>query len=168
MVGNSPELMPMDTSLNKDLDDAVNRHTCLTQGMSNIDPKKFSMRTPKKAADAYKRLFYPQWTDADGTTEALFDPDTEGAPSSKRIVQDINKVVGPTLDAIIEAKGALVPNLGNRKGVRWQKSPNETRGGKRTKKPPPQAQWVHPHASAVVGELNNHSLRVHSGAQLTP
>ena len=47
-VGDSPELMPLDSTLNKDVDDAVNMHVAYTSHISKDDPHQFSMATPKK------------------------------------------------------------------------------------------------------------------------
>ncbi len=40
-VGNSPELMPLDSSLNRDIHIAVQRHVALTNGYENDDERKF-------------------------------------------------------------------------------------------------------------------------------
>jgi hypothetical protein len=53
-VGNSPEMMPWDCSLNKDVLDGLNRHVLLTKDY----PKKFSLSTPKNIDHAIKRLVF--------------------------------------------------------------------------------------------------------------
>jgi hypothetical protein len=60
-VGNSPENMPWDTSLNKDLHDAVKYHVAATADFTKFDQRKFDMTTPKKGTDAYRRVLqvYP-------------------------------------------------------------------------------------------------------------
>jgi len=52
-VGNSPEFMPMDCHLNKDLDDDVRRHVALTYSLPIEDIRKFSIDTPKNGSSAY-------------------------------------------------------------------------------------------------------------------
>ena len=42
-TGNRPELMPLDTSLFKDVDDAFNRHKVATRHLAKADPKRFSL-----------------------------------------------------------------------------------------------------------------------------
>jgi hypothetical protein len=45
-VGNSPEFMPMDNSLNKDVDDGVRHHMAYTFHLKDHDKKKFTLSTP--------------------------------------------------------------------------------------------------------------------------
>jgi hypothetical protein len=52
-VGKSPENMPWDTSLYKDLHDAVKYHVAATADFAKAEPRKFDMMTPKKGTDAY-------------------------------------------------------------------------------------------------------------------
>ena len=53
--GNSPELMPLDSSLNKDLHDAVRRNIGATAHLEDGDPRKFSMASPVEGLDACLR-----------------------------------------------------------------------------------------------------------------
>eukprot|EP00750_Incisomonas_marina_P022488 INCI4974.6.p1 GENE.INCI4974.6~~INCI4974.6.p1 ORF type:complete len:158 (+),score=16.05 INCI4974.6:268-741(+) len=101
-VGNSPELMPLDCSLFQDSDDAVDRHIAVTSSLPDTNVKKFSKRTPKFAASSYKCVW-------------------EGVPSGKRvrIIQNINRCWGDHLRAIGEARGCMVPGIGNHTGNRW-------------------------------------------------
>ena len=94
-VGNSPEMMPLDCSLNKDLHEGVGWLCAITTNLSSDDPKKFDKSTPKRARSAYLRAWDPR-----------HEPD--GFPSSKRIVEDIEKVVYDNLFKIYEARGAVV------------------------------------------------------------
>lgn len=48
VIGNSPELMLMDNSLNKDLDDEVCYHIALMYNLEHDDLKKFTLSTPKR------------------------------------------------------------------------------------------------------------------------
>ena len=73
MVGMRPEVMPLDAHLNQDLHESVDRHVNLTSHLPDDHPNKFSKRTPKHLAHAYKRI----WNPALGPNE--------GAPSHRRI-----------------------------------------------------------------------------------
>ena len=55
-VGDSPELMPLDSTLNKDVDDAVKMHVAYISHLLNTDKRKFSMATPSKGIRAYKNF----------------------------------------------------------------------------------------------------------------
>jgi hypothetical protein len=113
-VGNSPEMMPWDCSLNKDVHDAFDRHRALTDALPAADPKKFSSATPRLLEDGYRRLL------------------EKGVPTSQRIVGDITKCMGKNLDGIIAAKGVVVQGLGNRTGIRYQ-AMGKGHGGYRAK-----------------------------------
>ncbi|OQR86050.1 hypothetical protein ACHHYP_20518 [Achlya hypogyna] len=99
-VGNSPELMPWDSSLNKDLKDQLKRHVMFTYGFNSDDPRKFSKATPQSIEDAVRRLLLPS------------DDPAVGAPSGRHIVEDVVKCTGRNLLAIIDADGAVVHGLG--------------------------------------------------------
>jgi hypothetical protein len=58
-VGNSPELMPWDTSLNKDLKDQLKMHVMFTFSLHPDDPRKFTKSTPRELEDAVRRLLVP-------------------------------------------------------------------------------------------------------------
>jgi hypothetical protein len=76
-TGNNPELMPLDSSLNEDIHQCVQRHCALTTNFKDNDDRKFSMTTPNRGMSAYLRLW---------------DADLGGScPSSKRIIKDVNK-----------------------------------------------------------------------------
>ena len=70
-----------------------------------------------------------------------------GTPGSKRILEDINKVV-ESVQKIFDADGVVVRGLGNRVGNR--RDPNDPvaqRGGNRTKKQQySSGAWAHPDA----------------------
>jgi hypothetical protein len=93
-VGNSPEMMPWDTSLNQDVKCAVDRHVMNTADFSEDDQLKFSLSTPKRGARAFKRVL-------------------KGVPSSERIVHNVTKVIASMV--IFQAKpGVLDQGVGNR------------------------------------------------------
>ena len=103
-VGNSPEMMPMDNTLNKDHDDEVRFHISLTSHLKEDDPKKFTLSTPKRGSSAYHRVW-------------------EQVPSSKRIIEDTNKFLH-AIKVISQHEGVVVPGLGNRKGHRSEGNRN--------------------------------------------
>jgi len=162
-VGNSPEFMPLDNSLNKDIHDGVDRHVLYTSHLEEDDPRKFSMTTPARGAAAYKRVL-------------------EGVPPSSRIVQDVNKAIESML-VIHQHKGAVVQGLGNRNGWRAQVA-NSTlfahgaksrRGGARKRDATKQKDylkncWWHPDARAEMDVKLEASIakrtRVSSSCQL--
>jgi hypothetical protein len=47
IIGDSPELMPLDKTLNMNVHTAARRHVALTSHLPNDNPKKFSFTTPK-------------------------------------------------------------------------------------------------------------------------
>jgi hypothetical protein len=101
-VGNQPELMPLDASLNWDIDCALNMHVLLTADLPNDHPDKFRKDTPLRISQAITKLCHPV---------------TGVVPSSKRIVQDCNRILTSAV-AIVEAGGKIVPGLVNRNGHR--------------------------------------------------
>ena len=72
-TGNSPEYMPLDNVLNKDIHDSVAYHIQFTSHMDIENERKFDMSTPKRGSFAYRRVLDP----VDGVT-----------PLSPRIVHD--------------------------------------------------------------------------------
>ena len=124
-VGNSPELMPLDNSLNQDIHESVRQHTSMSlviRAVNNSDPRLFSMATPKSTSSAYRRVF---------------DPDVGVSPRPERIVQDINKV-RHALKEIYNHKGVYVPGLaGSTRGHRntaGATAKNNNHGGIRIRK----------------------------------
>ena len=98
LVGNSPELMPLDNNLFADLMFAVKQHVALTHSLEPGNPKKFSTGTPQQCW----RTLVRTW---------------QVAPTPERIVQDIQRWP-KALDAIIEAQGAVVHDQTERHGRR--------------------------------------------------
>ena len=81
-VGSSPEFMPLDASLNKDVHELVSRYCLLSRrAMRKLNQKKdaraFSLSTPNQTTSAYFRVY---------------DAITGVAPPSERILQDIDGV----------------------------------------------------------------------------
>ena len=100
LVGDSPELMPLDNNLFSDLVNVIFYHVALTSGLENDDPKKFLFSLPRTASWTVRRLW------------AI-------APKSARIVQDIRRWID-ALKAIKREEGAVVRELNRlRKGRRY-------------------------------------------------
>ena len=98
-VGNSPEIMPWDCSLNRDLHSCVEFYSSICRWLPKdhpLYPVRFGKATTKVMLSSYKRVY---------------DPETGVCPSSKRIVQDITRCWGEHLDKICKEKGGAVPGL---------------------------------------------------------
>jgi hypothetical protein len=135
--GNSPELMPMDSSLNKDCNDCVARHISYCSLMAPTHPdynKRFCRSTPALNHLAFSRVW-----------DVSLGPEA-GAPTGIRIVQDCMKFF-PAVRAIYEARGICVQGLGTREGHRKTAAAGlNKRGGKRVKGVDKGTGWVHPDA----------------------
>jgi len=92
-VGNSPENMPLDNSLNNDLHESNRRHIAWTSRLEIDDPRKFDLSTPIRGTHAYTRI----WNDV--------------CPSSRRILQDVNKVF-TSMETVRKAEGVRVNGVG--------------------------------------------------------
>jgi hypothetical protein len=158
-VGNHPEHMPWDCSLNKDVDDCVAYHVTITADKDfKDDPRRFVLDTPSRIDFAYLRVMEP-----------TLGPNA-GAPLGKRIVQDFAKCYGRHLSIICEAHGWAVQGVGSRNGYRNHPSyfgPPEVvkanahlvpkkfgNGGRRVKseKPDP-LRWTHPDAVEIAKKI---------------
>jgi hypothetical protein len=148
----SPEMMPWDTNLNQDLHLSVMIHSLLTDMLPKENAKKFSMATPKLGTNAYLRVL-------------------EGSPSSKRIVQDVNKVI-ESMKEIYDAKGCLVEGLGDRNGVRrvFKADTNNKNGGTRVKNLnlyDLKHYWLHPDAKVGIQvKLEDSIVKFEGGAMV--
>ena len=96
MVGMRPEVMPLDSHLNQDLHESVDRHVNLTQYLHENHEHKFSKRTPNHFRRAYLRIWDPTLG-----SEA-------GAPLSSRIREDIIRVVNSTYLDIFNRRGRVL------------------------------------------------------------
>ena len=105
LMGDSPELMPLDSSLFNDLIEAIAKHVTATYHIplptkEVPQPNKYSMATPELA-----------WA----TMTELWNSD--GIISESRIFQDCDKFEA-ALDAIIAVQGTIVESMNNRNGHR--------------------------------------------------
>ena len=155
-IGNSPEMMPLDTHCNKYLDDAVRRCIAMTTGLRNDDKRKFLMDTPTNGTRAYLRVWNsPVLKDIDGADV------TGGYPTSDLIINDTNKFLSSCME-IYKQKGVCIQGLGNRSGWRGEGTRKKnTWGGKRTKRVVDNVKWVHPDAFAARKESISTSIDRH-------
>jgi hypothetical protein len=84
-IGDFPESLPPDNTLNNDLKSSNTTHVMDTLSLNEDDPRKFSLSTPKRCSEAIRRLW-----DFGLTGKAGEDKHEGGAPSGSRIVQDVN------------------------------------------------------------------------------
>ena len=151
-VGNTPEVMPWDESLNRDVHCRVNNYEVLCRWIKQQEHpelwrKRFTRTNQKQMLYSYLRVL---------------DPETGVCPSSARIVQSINKCWGENIDAIVAWGGTLVPNLGHRNGVRAGGTGVSKRGGKRVKKKWRGSREMHPHAQEIWEEFRKRSSSKHN------
>ena len=95
--GNSPELMPLDSNLFADLEYAIKQHCAITHDLHKDDKRKFKLGTPGDVWHAMTR----SWQ--------MIRPE--------RVVQDIRRWER-ALEKIVQARGAVVPELDTRHGRR--------------------------------------------------
>ena len=98
-VGDSPEMMPLDSSLFKDLHAGVHYHVTRTTLLDVNDPKEFSLATSTEVAQTYTYVFNP----------TLVGPNA-GIPCSKKILQDYKKIIS-NCEEVCKARGVVVPGL---------------------------------------------------------
>ena len=114
-VGNSPEFMPLDNSLNNDVKKEHDFHCALTSHLLISDEKKISDTNPKLILRGIKRL-----------VEGHLPSD--GVPSSKRIIEDCDRALD-SMRKVFEHNSAIVPGLANRNGRRYCKLSTKLQGG---------------------------------------
>jgi hypothetical protein len=115
--GDSPELMPLDKTLNMDSHASARYHVAITSHLPNNDRLKFSFSTPKEISCAYLHLV---------------DPVIGSAPCSKIFVQDCEKWIR-SLGKIREAGVNMVQVFGQNGHI--ERSQGNRRGGCQAKKP---------------------------------
>ena len=138
-VGNSPEFMPLDNSLNRDLQCSHDYHCAVTAHLDDKDNRKFSKKTPNRIACGIKQIW-----DCDGS---------EGVPSSKRIKEDVVKAL-LAMRKVEEEGGKIVPKLVARSGHRYrQEGKKGGHGGKRMKSTTiKKDKWLHHLAADAKSE----------------
>jgi hypothetical protein len=87
-MGDFPESMPLDNTLNNDLKASNNTHLIDRVSLDEDDPRKFSLSTPKRCSEAIRRIW-----DFGLTGKAGEDQHEGGLQGGSRIVQDVYRVI---------------------------------------------------------------------------
>jgi hypothetical protein len=158
-VGNHAGAMPWDQSCNKDHDDIVLRHVAATSQLEEHDPKKFSLRTPKKVSSAYRRIYNNPPVVRDGVP---IIPLGEGGPVAYRLGHDIMKTL-TYWKQVFDNQGLNVQmNVPGHRGdelrAAAKSSGRSNAGGKRTKKSEMVKSWLHPDAEDAMKEFFGESM----------
>ena len=119
-----------------DLQSHVNCGSSTPREGSHLN-RKFDLSTPNRGAKACLQVLNPV--------------KMGGVPSSKLIIQDVEKVLR-SVQTIRQAKGIKIDGLVNRKGKRDEGPDRETCGGKRVKKDEPT--WLQGDARRVKLETS--------------
>jgi hypothetical protein len=101
-IGDQPELVPHDQSLNYDVDCSLSLHVMMTSHLEDSDPRNMSKRTPPEIVKCITLLCHPE---------------TGVVPKPVCIIQDIKKVP-QCLAEIVRNGGLIVPGLVIRNGHR--------------------------------------------------
>jgi hypothetical protein len=146
-VGNSPELMVLDNSLNKDVHECAKAHVAVTWHVKKEDKRKFSFANPSEISRTYKRIMHPE---------------TGGCPSSRRILEDVNLLIF-SLHKIKEAKGGVMRSLvkreGRRKIVEQLAIDKDDEVAFPVNSPQPKMKWLHIDAQSVVADRTKNLIR---------
>ena len=138
-VGNRPEFMPLDNSLNADIQYALSLHCAITMYLEDDDERKFSMRTPSTIVSAIDRLWGEQGN----------------VPSSERIMHDCDLALR-AFGVVYEHGGKMVPGLANRNGHRNHAAGRNSEGwgGIRVKNLLVEEvnRWLHNHAISAKAD----------------
>ena len=101
-LGNSPEFMPLNNSLNNDIKSTYLHHCVVTAHLQSNNILGHSKASPKSIDPIIRRIW----------------DNPKGPPSSKRIVHDFLQAI-EAVDLVYEAKGCIVPGFCNRNGNRY-------------------------------------------------
>ena len=124
--------MPLDNSLNADINRAHERHCAITSKLHKRDPRKFSMATPRTILRGIHRLLECEIGE-------------EGVPSSDCIIHDVD-LAWDSMMLVLQHKGTIVENRVNRNGDRYSKSGTGKCGGYRIKGELAEEKWLDPGA----------------------
>ena len=109
-ISNSPEVMPLDNSLNRDILHSLRFHCVLSRfvldGGGTDEEERImclSFSTPKSIARGPKRIWGSEM----------------GTPSSARIIEDVDLAL-KVLEIVFRVNGAAVEGLDDRNGHRWK------------------------------------------------
>ena len=138
--------MPLDNSLNNDIQSSLSLHCAITAHLDDDDERKFSLATPKTIVRGINRIY--------GNEHG-------NVPSSHRIVQDCRKAIR-AFHAVYMHGGGMVPGLANRNGHRNYAVGRNTSGwgGLRIKNllVEETGRWLHPHAVSAKSSRTNELL----------
>ena len=95
--------MPLDNSLNNDIQSALSLHCAITAHLDDNNPRKFSFATPSTIVIGIRRIYN--------------NAASSNVPCSRRIVQDCKKALF-SFGVVYEHRGGMVPGLANRNGHR--------------------------------------------------
>ena len=104
-VGNSPESMPPDSSLNNDVQSRYLHHCTVTSHLNDNDIRKHSVKTPRSIETGITRIWEHQ----------------SGPPNRQCIFHDCLHVI-TAMKKVYDAKGSIVEGLSNRNGIRYSAS----------------------------------------------
>lgn len=148
LVGNSPELMPLDNNLFADTSASLKANASATRKLETKHADKFDLSTPERLWNALMRTW-------------------EHSPSSERIVQDIDRA-SRALEEIIAADGQAIKFQGKRSGLRAnvKELPSTSQKRQRTKETSKEAlQRLHPVARKHMGHT---AASVRTSSSTTP
>jgi hypothetical protein len=131
-IGDLPESMPLDNTLNNDLKVSTPINVIDTVPLKEDDKRKFSLSAPKWCSEAIQRIW-----DFGLTAKADEDKHKGEVPCGSRIVQDVYQAIDSYKIIDRVAHGMFVARLGNSAGrrtdQRWATGVKAACGGKRTK-----------------------------------
>ena len=101
-VGNQPEWMPLDMSLNNNIQSNLSLYCGIIANSPDEYPHKFSLNTPNTIVSGIRRLY---------------GNECGNVPSLRRIIQDCNKALH-AFSVVYEHGGRMVPEFSNINGHR--------------------------------------------------
>ena len=109
--GNQPKFIPLDNSLNADIQYSLALYCVITAFLGDNDEQKFSMRTPLTIVQGIRRIY-----------------EKEGnVPSAKRMIQDCDLVLH-AFGVVHDYGGRMEPALANRSGHQNYLAGRNTKG----------------------------------------
>ena len=137
LPGDTPEYMPLDSNLFSDLEKMVRWNVAATNELPRGHPDKFDLTTPASCWSAVCRTW-------------------EHAPTSERIVEDINRVFN-AIDEVIVNKGRAIDFNKLRHGRRLREHIRSTRRSKvhSEKKTVDSIEGLHPVSRRIIIDLCN-------------
>ena len=142
--GNAPEFNALDSNCNRDIHCAVLEHVSYTAALDQTNDSKFSVSTPNRQDSAYLRLWDPELQRSHPMgVEA-------GVPSSRRILEDMDRIVSYSIKKRFEVRGVVVNGCGTRRGRRYDGVRTVGKWGGRREKKSFVATFIHPDAEGAL------------------